>query len=69
MRHMFSYCIRLTSLDLRNFDTSKVTNMSYMFYKCNHLTQITVSNKWVIGSSTYVTDMLRNCGTDHVTVV
>ena len=40
-----------------------------MFEECNKLTQITVSNKWVIGSSTKVTYMFENCGTDHVTTV
>ena len=33
----------LTSLDLSNFDTSKVTNMSDMFAFCNVLTTIYVS--------------------------
>ena len=69
MRQMFGDCSSLTGLDLRNFDTSKVTDMDYMFESCSKLTQITVSNKWVIGSSTYVTDMFKNCGTNHVTVV
>ena len=32
-RYMFDGCSKLTSLDLTNFDTSNVTNMSYMF--CN----------------------------------
>ena len=69
MGQMFGDCSSLTGLDLRNFDTSKVTSMSYMFESCSKLTQITVSNKWVIGSSTHVTDMFKNCGTNHVTVV
>ena len=43
--------------------------MSYMFDVCSKLTQITVSNKWGIGSSTDVTGMFDGCGTDHVTVV
>ena len=69
MSMMFSGCSRLTGLDLRNFDTSKVTNMRYMFDSCSKLTQITVSNKWVIGSSTDVVSMFYKCGTNHVTVV
>ncbi len=69
MSAMFSNCSSLTNLDLRSFDTSKVTNMRWMFYGCSKLTQITVSNKWVIGSSTDVVSMFNNCGTDHVTVV
>ena len=33
MANMFNYCSRLTELDLTNFDTSKVTDMNYMFFK------------------------------------
>ena len=69
MSYMFSDCRGLISLDLSSFDTSKVTNMSYMFNVCRKLTQITVSNKWVIGSSTNTLYMFTNCGTNHVTVV
>lgn len=32
---MFEECSKYTSFDLSNFDTSKVTNMSYMFYNCS----------------------------------
>ncbi len=69
MRAMFSECSSLTTLDVSNFDTSKVMDMRYMFSSCNGLTTINVSNKWVIGSSTNVTNMFNGCGTDHVTVV
>ena len=68
MEKMFNEC-SITNLDLRNFDTSKVTSMWYMFLDCSKLTQITVSNKWVIGSSTNVTYMFDGCGTDHVTTI
>ena len=69
MYGMFESCSRLTSLDLRSFDISKVTDMRCMFQSCSKLTQITVSNKWVIGSSTNADTMFYYCGTDHVTVV
>ena len=64
--------VRLTEgeyLDLTSFDTSNVTNMAQMFWLCEKLTKITVSNKWVIGSSTNIVAMFGECGTDHVTVV
>ncbi len=67
MQGMFSTCSSLTSLDLSSFDTSKVTRMRSMFYDDSKLTTINVSDKWVIGSSTTITDMFSNCGTDHVT--
>ena len=69
MAEMFSGCYRLTELTLSNFDTSNVEYMSKMFYGCNALTTINVSDKWVVGSSTTITDMFKNCGTDHVTTV
>ena len=40
-----------------------------MFDSCSKLTKITVSNKWLISSSTDITNMFNSCGTDHVTVV
>jgi hypothetical protein len=43
--------------------------MSWMFTGCDKLTQITVSNKWVIKSGTSTTEMFSRCGTDHVTVI
>ena len=69
MSGMFADCSSLTSLDLRSFDTSQVTDMSNMFDVCRKLTQITVSNKWVVGSSTLTNRMFMYCGTNHVTVV
>ena len=64
-----NHCSRLTSLDLRSFDISKVTDMRCMFQSCSKLTQITASNKWVIKSGTSTNQMFTACGTDHVTVV
>ena len=69
MYEMFYYCSSLTNLDLRSFNTSKVTTIGHMFYGCSKLIQITVSNKWVIGSSTDASTMFYYCGTDHVTVI
>ena len=44
MNHMFDNCSSLTSLDLSNFNTNYVTNMSYMFYNCSSLTSLNLSN-------------------------
>ena len=42
----------LTTLDLRNFNTRNVINMEYIFYKCQQLQEIYVSeDKWIINSS------------------
>ena len=43
-RFMFNNCEALTSLDLSNFDTSKVTEMICMFSSCSALTSLDVSN-------------------------
>ena len=40
MQSMFSNCNNLTSLDLSKWDTSKVTNMNYMFNSCYKLTSL-----------------------------
>ena len=37
MSSMFYECGNLNYLNLSNFNTKNVTNMSYMFYKCNNL--------------------------------
>ena len=44
MNYMFGHCRDLTSLDLSNFDTSKVTNMWGMFCGCRSLTSVDISN-------------------------
>ncbi|MGN0513043.1 MAG: BspA family leucine-rich repeat surface protein, partial [Lachnospiraceae bacterium] len=40
----FSGCSGLTTLDVSNFDTSRVTNMASMFSGCSGLTTLDVSN-------------------------
>ena len=41
---MFSRCISLKFLDISNFNTNNVTNMSYMFNRCVLLKEVNVSN-------------------------
>ena len=41
---MFSECSNLKELDLENFDTTKVTDMTHMFYECRSLKNL----DWVI---------------------
>ena len=43
MGSMFNKCSSLTSLDVSNFDTSQVTDMSAMFLECSGLTSLDVS--------------------------
>ena len=44
MNSMFNECYELESLDLSNFNTSKVKNMTYMFHKCNKLKYLNLEN-------------------------
>ena len=43
MSHMFTNCYNVKQLDLSNFDTSNVFDMSAMFFNCFSLTQLDLS--------------------------
>lgn len=62
MSYMFSFCKQLTSLDVTNFNTVNVTNMSSMFASCMALTTIYVSDKFVTDKVTKGSYMFNNCG-------
>ena len=47
MQSMFQLCCQLEYLDLSNFDTSNVTDMSYMFTNCKKLKEIKGLNKFI----------------------
>ena len=44
LRNMLSNCSSLTSLNLSNFNTNNVKDMSGMFNKCSSLTSLNLSN-------------------------
>ena len=44
MCNMFYRCTSLKELNLSNFNTTKVTDMSQMFMECSDLTHINLSN-------------------------
>ncbi len=50
---MFNKCNEIIYIDLSFFDTSQVTNMSYMFSECTNLENIILPN----ASAKNVTDM------------
>ena len=57
-------CNNLSSLDLSNFNTAKVTDMSYMFYGCSTLQTIYVSDNFVvtrITNNSYKKDLFTDC--------
>ena len=41
---MYSGCSSLKELNLSNFNTNKVTDMSYMFERCSSLKKVDISN-------------------------
>ena len=57
---MFSKCSSLISLDVSNFNTSNVTNMTAMFQSCSSLTSLNVS-KFDTSKATNISYMFNNC--------
>ena len=57
---MFAGCSSLTSLDVSNFNTSKVTNMSFMFKGCSSLTSLDLSN-FNTSNVTAISFMFSDC--------
>ena len=58
---LFTDCTQLVSLEFGiNFDTSKVTDMPSMFYKCSSLTSLNISN-FNTSKVTDMGNMFRNC--------
>lgn len=53
----------ITALDLSNFDTSKVTNMSTMFYNCYNLTSLDLSS-FTFDNVTSYTNMFYKVSSD-----
>lgn len=61
MSYMFGGCDRLQSLDLSNFNTSKVTNMEGMFLRYTNLQAIYVGNGWSTTAVTKSDRMFSYC--------
>jgi len=58
---MFGACKSLTTLDVSDFSTSKVTNMEYMFINCTKLTTIGNISNWDTSNVTNMTKMFSSC--------
>ena len=61
MEGMFADCNELVNLDLSNFNTSKVNDMSYMFYKCYKLKEIKRIYNFRIANLNDFTEMFDEC--------
>jgi surface protein len=57
---MFSGCASLTTLDLSNWNASKLYSVDRMFYNCTNLTSLDVSN-WNASSIDYIREAFYNC--------
>lgn len=60
LANLFKNCKNLINIDLRGFDTSKVTNMQNMFYYCEELTDLDVSG-FDTSNVTDMSYMFYNC--------
>ena len=49
---MFQLCTELEYLDLSNFNTTNVTNMSYMFNQCDKMKYLNLNNFNIINCKT-----------------
>ena len=58
---MFQRCEELEYLDLSNFDTSKVADMSFMLNKCKKLKEIKRINKFNINNIINMKVILQCC--------
>ncbi len=57
---MFRGCSSLSNLNLSNFNTQNVTNMSYMFYECSSLSNLDLSN-FKTQNVTDMSEMFNGC--------
>ena len=58
---MFSCCNNIIEIDLSKFDTSKVVNMSGMFYECKALENLSDFSCWDIYNVIDMSYMFYNC--------
>ena len=58
---MFQFCTEIEKIDLSGFDTSNVTNMSYMFNKCKKLKEIKGLNTFITKNVKDMARMFNEC--------
>ncbi len=61
LRGLFENCTALISVDFTELDTSKVTDMSHLFYGCKELQTITFGEKFNTGKVKDFSGMFQNC--------
>ena len=60
MFDMFGYCYKLITVNVSNFDTSKVKNFQGIFYQCHNLKYLDLSS-FNISSATNIPIMFIGC--------
>ena len=63
MKAMFQECFELISLDLSKFNTSKVTDMQWMFYNFKKLNDLNILN-FTINEICNIENMIENIAND-----
>ena len=61
MKGFFEKCVNIISLDFENFNTENVTDMGFMFNKCNKLKEIKGINKFNTNKVTNMRRMFQLC--------
>ena len=61
MKGFFNECSNIISLDFSNFDTSNVTDMSFMFNLCHKLKEIKGINKFNTNKVKAMNSMFQQC--------
>ena len=61
MSSIFYECESLFSFPISEWNTSSVTNMSYMFYKCKNFKSLNDIQKWNTSSVTNMSYMFYGC--------
>jgi len=61
MSYFFENCSNIYSIDLSNFNTSKVNNMKWMFNKCHKIKEIKGLTKFNTNQITNMKGMFNEC--------
>ena len=61
MSGFFEDCSNIISLDFTNFNTSNITDMSFMFSKCYKLKEIKGINNFITNKVTAMNSMFQGC--------
>ena len=61
MKEMFSNCESLISFDDNYLNTSNVTDISYMFYECHNLSELSDISKWDTSKITDMSNLFKGC--------